>query len=160
MAHVGNDFTAGLFNDGQPSIFPGNIFIAPGSQYPERDPVDNLPAFYARDSGLALDYRVDSAEEIAAMLLAHDSIGLRGGTLVTNPIPEAHALPREIIDNLIEMAIAEMDAAGVRGKETTPFLLQRISELSGGDSLEANRALVVSNARLAAEIAVAYANRS
>ena len=122
--------------------------------------VDNLPAFYARDSGLPLDYRVDNAEQIAGMLVAHDSIGLGNGTLITNPIPEAHALPRETIDGLIETAIEEMDAAGIRGKDTTPFLLKRISELSGGDSLAANRALVINNASLAASIAVAYAGLS
>ncbi len=122
--------------------------------------VEYLPAFYARDSGLPLDYRVNSAGDIAKMLVAHDSIGLGNGTLIANPIPEAHALPRETIDRLIETAIEEMNVAGITGKDTTPFLLQRISELSGGDSLAANRALVVNNARLAAEVAVAYAGLS
>ena len=120
--------------------------------------VDNLPAFYARDSGLPLDYRVDTADEIAAMLAAHDAIGLKNGTLIANPIPAAHALPRESIDRLIETAIEEMEAASIVGKDATPFLLKRISELSGGDSLVANIALVVNNARLAAEVAVAYAS--
>ncbi|MDJ0760676.1 MAG: pseudouridine-5'-phosphate glycosidase [Woeseiaceae bacterium] len=119
--------------------------------------IDNLPAFYARDSGLPLDYRVETAADIAAMLIAHDSIGLNNGTLIANPIPAAHALPRETMDRLINTAIKEMEAAAITGKDATPFLLQRITELSAGDSLAANMALVVNNARLAAEIAVSYA---
>ena len=118
--------------------------------------VDELPAFYARESGLPVDYRVDTAAEIAAMLAAHDRLGLRNGTLITNPIPRAHALPRASIDGLIETALSSMTAAGVTGKDATPYLLQKITELSGGDSLAANRSLVVNNAHLAAEVAVAY----
>ena len=95
--------------------------------------VDRLPAFYARDSGLPLDYRVDSADEVAAILTAHDQI-----------------------DGIIASALSSLDETGVGGKDATPFLLQKISELSGGDSLTANRALVVDNARLAAKIALAY----
>ena len=118
--------------------------------------VDELPAFYARQSGLPLDYRVERAGEIAAILTAHDRLGLQNGTLITNPIPEAHALPRDVIDGMIDTALSSMAAAGIVGKHATPYLLQKITELSGGDSLAANRALVVNNARLAAEIAVAY----
>ncbi|MDJ0917406.1 MAG: pseudouridine-5'-phosphate glycosidase [Woeseiaceae bacterium] len=122
--------------------------------------VDNLPAFYARDSGLPLDYRVDSPADIAAMLVAQDSIGLCNGTLITNPIPAEHALPRETMDRLVDTAISQMEAAAITGKDATPFLLKRITELSGGESLAANMALVINNARLAAEVAVAYASRS
>ena len=120
--------------------------------------VDDLPAFYARESGLPIDYRVEGAEQVAEILAAHDSIGLQNGTLITNPVPEKVAMPRERIDDVIDTALSSLDGAGIGGKDVTPFLLEKITELSGGDSLAANRALVVHNARVAAKIAVAYSS--
>lgn len=116
-----------------------------------------LPAFYTRQSGFSVDYRVDSPEELAAMFSAQRSLGYRGGMLVTNPIPEEFAMPKAVIDAAIEQALAECKAQGVHGKETTPFLLARVVELTGGDSLESNIQLVLNNARLAARTAVELA---
>jgi pseudouridylate synthase len=113
-----------------------------------------LPAFYSRDSGLPLECRLESAEGIAALLQAHWALGL-AGAVVANPIPAEHAMPRERIDAAIRQALADAEAAGIRGKASTPFLLARVSALTGGDSLAANRALVLNNARLAAQLAVA-----
>jgi len=121
---------------------------------------DRLPDFYARDSGLGVDARLDSAAEVARVMRAKWAMGLSGGLVVANPIPEAHALPRAVIDEAIAHALADADAAGVTGKAVTPFLLARVSELTGGDSLRGNIELVLDNARLAADIAVAYAAAS
>ncbi len=117
----------------------------------------SLPAFFSRDSAFGVDYRLDSAAEIAAAMQAKWQLGLGGGLVVANPIPEAHALPRERIDAAIEQALAEAQAQHIAGKAATPFLLQRVNELTGGVSLAANIQLVLNNARLAAAIAVAYA---
>ncbi len=114
-----------------------------------------LPAFYTRRSGFGVDYRVDSPEELAAMFRAQRDLGYRGGMLVTNPIPEAFAMDKAVIDAAIEQALREAAEQGVRGKETTPFLLARVVELTGGDSLESNIQLVLNNARLAAKTAAA-----
>ena len=116
-----------------------------------------LPAFYSRHSGLSVDYEVDTPEEIAEMFYAQQQMGLKGGMLVTNPIPEEYAMDDGVINKAIDQAVAEAEAQGIKGKETTPFLLARVSELTGGDSLESNIRLVYNNARLAAEIAIAYA---
>ena len=116
-----------------------------------------LPAFYTRRSGFDVDYRMDSPEELAAAFKVHNDLGLRGGMLVTNPIPPEYAMPKEVIDKAIDQAIAECTARGIRGKETTPFLLARVAELTGGDSLASNIRLVLSNAALAARVAAAYA---
>ncbi len=116
-----------------------------------------LPAFYSRRSGLEVDYQVDSPEEIARAFHAQRAMGLRGGMLVTNPIPEAYAMDDDVINRAIDQAVAESVAQGVKGKKITPFLLARVAELTGGDSLESNIRLVYNNARLAAETAVAYA---
>ncbi len=116
---------------------------------------DELPAFYARSSSQPVDARVESAIEIAEILSAKRRLGLEGGVIVANPIPEAHALAPEHINDIIDEALALAEERGVRGKDTTPFLLSRIAERSGGDSLAANIALIRNNARLAAEIAVA-----
>lgn len=121
---------------------------------------DVLPAFYTRDSGFAVEYRVDSADEIAAALEAKWRMGLDGGMVIANPIPEAHALDRREIDAEIAAAISEMNTRGISGKDTTPFLLSRIAEATEGRSLEANIRLIHNNASLAAEIAVAYAERA
>ncbi len=117
---------------------------------------DELPAFYTRESGFKVDWRVDDVAELAAALRAKWELGLRGGIVVANPIPIADAMPKAKIDAAIEAALAEAEALGVSGKETTPFLLARIVELTGGDSLESNVRLVLNNARLAALLAVEY----
>ncbi len=118
---------------------------------------DALPAFYTRESGFGVDYRIESPEEVAAALIAKWRMGLRGGLVVANPIPEEHALDRAEIDTHIDAAIAEMNARGITGKDTTPYLLASIAEATEGRSLEANIELVLNNAAVAAEIAAAYA---
>lgn len=125
---------------------------------------DELPAFYSRESGLPVPLRRDSAAEIAAVMRAKwDPAlgvgGLGGGLVIANPIPADAEIPAAEIAGHIETALAEAEAQGIQGKEVTPFLLARLEALSGGVSLEANVALVRNNARLAAEIAVAYAGR-
>ena len=117
---------------------------------------DTLPAFWCRDSGFRVDHRLDTPEEIAALLRAQWALG-NGGVVVANPIPAEHALPRERVDAAIAQALAEAEDRHIRGKDSTPFLLQRVAALTGGDSLAANIALVLDNARLAARIAVAGA---
>ena len=114
-----------------------------------------LPAFYTRQSGFSVDYRVDSPEEIARFIQAQRAMAYPGGLLVTNPIPEQYAMPLEEINAAIDQAIAESKAQGVKGKETTPFLLARVSELTGGESLASNIHLVLNNVRLGAQVAVA-----
>lgn len=120
---------------------------------------DTLPAFYTRESAFPVDYRVDSAAEVAAAMTAKWEMGLDGGMVIAVPIPEQHALDGDEIDAVIEEALAEMARLGISGKETTPFLLGRIAEKTGGKSLEANIQLVINNARVAAEIAVELARR-
>lgn len=114
---------------------------------------DELPAFYTRKSGFGVDYRVDSPEELAAMFRAQRNLGYKGGMLVTNPIPEAYAMDKDVIDAAIEQALKESKEQGIHGKETTPFLLARVVELTGGSSLESNIKLVLNNAELAAKTA-------
>lgn len=116
---------------------------------------DTVPAFYARSSGFPVDYRVDDPAEAARAIRAKFSLGLDGAMIIGNPVPEADALAAEEIDGVIEAAIEEMNERGVTGKDTTPFLLARIAEKTGGRSLEANIALILNNARVAAEIAAA-----
>ena len=116
---------------------------------------DELPAFYTRKSGFSVDYRADSPEELAAMFRAQRALGYRGGMLVTNPIPEQYAMDKEVIDAAIAQALRECGEKGVHGKETTPFLLARVVELTGGESLESNIRLVLNNAALAARTACA-----
>ncbi len=115
---------------------------------------EELPAFYTRQSGFSVDYRVDTPEELAAGFRASRGMGLRGGMLVTNPIPEEFAMPKAVIDQAIDRAIDECQAQGIHGKATTPFLLARVAELTGGDSLASNIRLVYNNAALAARTAV------
>jgi len=117
---------------------------------------DTLPAFYSRCSGFPVDYRVDSAIEVAAAMQIKWEMGLQGGLVVAVPIPEAHALARDEIDDVIDEAVTEMRRQGITGKDTTPFLLARIAERTGGRSLEANIQLVINNARVAAETAVQF----
>ena len=120
---------------------------------------DTLPAFYVRDSGHRLELRADSPDAVASLMHAQWTLGLKGGLVVAHPIPPEHALPRERVDAAIEQALAEAAAAGVEGKASTPWLLARVAELTGGESLRANIALVLANAALAAHIAAAYAAR-
>ena len=115
-----------------------------------------LPAFYSRHSGLQVDYRMDTPEEIAATFLAQRRMGLKGGMLVTNPIPEEYAMDDAVINGAIDQAVRESVEQGIKGKEITPFLLARVSELTGGDSLDSNIQLVFNNARLASAVAAAY----
>ena len=117
---------------------------------------DTLPAFYTRESDFGVDYRIDTPEELAAAFKAGHEMGLKSGMLVTNPIPEEYAMPRAVIDAAIAQAIAECNEKGIKGKETTPFLLARVAELTGGDSLASNIKLVFNNAKVAALTAVAY----
>ena len=114
---------------------------------------DELPAFYTRQSGFGVDYRVDSPKELAALFRAARELGLHGGMLVTNPIPQEYSMPKETIDAAIERALDECAEQGIHGKETTPFLLARVAELTGGESLESNIKLVLNNAALAARTA-------
>lgn len=113
---------------------------------------DTLPAFFTRDSEFPVDYRLNSPLEIARVLHAKWSIGLKGGMVIANPIPDSFAMPRALIDGAIEQALEEASAQGIGGKESTPFLLARVCELTGGDSLTANIQLVLNNARLAAAV--------
>ena len=116
---------------------------------------EELPAFYTGESGFGVDYRLDTPSEIADAFRVKRELGLIGGMLVTNPIPKEYSMPKAIIDAAIDKAVAEAEALGIRGKATTPFLLAKIKELTGGDSLVSNIALVKNNAALAAEIASA-----
>lgn len=118
---------------------------------------DELPAFYTRHSCFGVDYRIDTPEELAAAFNAKIDCGLRGGMLVTNPIPEEYSMPKDIIDAAINQALREMEAQGIHGKQCTPFLLAKVKDLTGGDSLAANIQLVLNNARLAARTAAAMA---
>ena len=116
-----------------------------------------LPAFYTRQSGFQVDYRIDTVEELAAAFKAQNELGMKGGMLVTNPIPEEYAMPLETINAAIDQAIAEAEEKGIKGKETTPFLLARVAELTGGNSLASNIRLVYNNAKIAAQTAAVYA---
>jgi pseudouridine-5'-phosphate glycosidase len=114
---------------------------------------EELPAFYTRKSGFKVDYRIDTPEELAAAFRAKLEMGLRGGMLVTNPIPEEYSMDPDRINAAIDQAIAECNEKGIKGKDTTPFLLSRIKDITGGDSLDSNIQLVLNNARLAARTA-------
>ena len=118
---------------------------------------NELPAFYTRHSGFGVDYRADSPAELAAMFTAQRELGLKGGMLVTNPIPEEYSMDKAVIDAAIEQALKEAAEAGIKGKETTPFLLAKVVELTGGNSLDSNIQLVLNNARLAAKTAAELA---
>ena len=117
---------------------------------------EELPAFYTSHSGLKVDYRVDSPKEIAMIMKEKRDHHLEGGILVTNPIPSQFAMDDKVINDAINAAIKEADELGIKGKETTPFLLKKIVELTGGDSLESNIQLVLNNAKLGALIAKEY----
>ena len=121
---------------------------------------DELPAFYTRRSGFGVDYRVDSPEELAAVFAAQRGLDYPGGMLVTNPIPEEYAMDKEVIDAAIEKALAAAKAEGIHGKETTPYLLAKVVELTGGESLESNIRLVLNNAAVAARTAACLAEKA
>ena len=114
---------------------------------------DELPAFYTRKSGFCVDYRLDTPAELAAAFHAQREMGLKGGMLVTNPIPEEYSMDADVINAAIDQAVAECKAQGIHGKATTPFLLARIKDITGGDSLDSNIQLVFNNARLASKTA-------
>ncbi len=116
---------------------------------------DQLPAFWSRDSGLAAPLRLDTAQEIADHARVRHQLGLTGGTLITNPVPHQYEIPSDVISTIIDQALQDADEQGVKGKEVTPFLLSRMLELTDGKSLETNIQLVLNNARLAADIAIA-----
>lgn len=115
---------------------------------------DELPAFFTRKSGIKLGIRMDSAEEVARALKAKNDLGLTGGMLVVNPIPEEYSMDEDVINTAIDKAIIEADERGIKGKDVTPFLLDRIQRITGGESLASNIELVLNNARVASQIAV------
>jgi pseudouridylate synthase len=116
---------------------------------------DAFPAFYRRDSGLHLDQRIDGIEALARAVAAHFELGTGGGVVIANPIPEAHELPREIYERALRAALAEADRADVKGRNVTPFLLERLRVLTDGASVTSNRALLRNNAAVAGKLAVA-----
>ncbi|NCB62965.1 MAG: pseudouridine-5'-phosphate glycosidase [Clostridia bacterium] len=113
-----------------------------------------LPAFYTRKSGFEVDYRLDTPAELAEAFHAGQELGLEGGMLVTNPIPEEYSMDPAVINAAIEKAVADAKVKGIHGKETTPFLLAAIKDITGGDSLDSNIKLVFNNAALASKTAV------
>ncbi|MBP3891198.1 MAG: pseudouridine-5'-phosphate glycosidase [Solobacterium sp.] len=119
---------------------------------------DTLPQFFTRESEYKLNLRLDSVEEIAEMIRAKEELGLSGGVLITNPIPEEYSMDKKYIDEKINEAVEKADEAGIVGKDITPFLLKTIVEETEGKSLAANIQLVYNNAKVAAQLAVAYAN--
>lgn len=118
---------------------------------------DALPAFWSRDGGLPAPLRMDTAEEIVTFLRVRESLGLDGGVLVAQPVPEADEIGKAEMNVFIERAIGEADEQGIVGKAVTPWLLSRIVELSDGRSLRTNRALILNNASFAGQLAVAHA---
>ena len=117
-----------------------------------------MPAFYTQTSAYEVDYSLDSAASIAQALYAKWNMGLAGGVVVANPIPEAYAMDPDAIEQVIAQAIVEMQQQGIHGKQSTPFLLSKIAQVTQGESLAANIQLVLNNARLGANIAVELAN--
>ena len=115
-----------------------------------------LPAFYTRKSGFGVDYELDTPEELAKAFKVQHELGLKGGMLVTNPIPEEFAMDFDVINRAIDEAIAQSVKDGIHGKASTPYLLAKVKDLTGGDSLESNIRLVFNNAALAAKTAAAY----
>ena len=117
---------------------------------------EELPAFYTSHSGLKVDYKINDAKEAALIMREKEVNELQGGILITNPIPDEYAMDKETIDNAINKALKMMNEQGIKGKETTPFLLKTIVELTGGESLESNINLVLNNAAVGAEIIKEY----
>ena len=118
---------------------------------------DELPAFYCRESGFGVDYRVDTPEELAATIKAKHDMGVHGGILVGNPIPKQYEMPKAMADRAIDIAVKMAEENGIKGKQLTPFLLALVKEMTGGMSLDSNIQLVYNNARVAAKTAVALA---
>ncbi|MEU6133608.1 pseudouridine-5'-phosphate glycosidase [Nocardioides sp. NPDC047086] len=118
---------------------------------------DEFPAFYSRSSGFAAPLRIDGADEAAAVMKANWDLGLPSGLVIANPVPAADEIPAEVIGKHIDQALADADARGIHGKDITPFLLARIVELTGGDSLATNIALVRDNAAFGAQMAASHA---
>jgi len=118
---------------------------------------DRFPAFYSRDSGLGVDARLDTPEAVARVMHAKWDLELGGGLVIANPVPAAFEMPRDVMERAIDQAVEEARAQGIGGKALTPFLLARINALTDGESLDSNVELVLNNARLAAQVAVAYA---
>ena len=119
----------------------------------------DFPAFYVRESGLSVDHRFDTVDDLAAAVRNHFQLGLGTGVVVANPIPLEHELPRAEYEQALEHAVAEAAEMKVRGRLLTPFLLDRLAELTGGKTVAANLALLRNNARAAAELAVALARQ-
>lgn len=115
---------------------------------------DWLPAFYTRESNYRVNYRLDTPKEIADLLKTKWDLGLSGGVVIANPIPQAYSMDHKIIDEAIEKALIEAKEKNIEGQDVTPFLLAKIKEITGGDSLASNIELVYHNARLAAQIAI------
>lgn len=114
---------------------------------------EEFPAFYTRQSGFKVNYRLDTPEQIGSMIKTKWELGLNGGVIVANPIPEEFSMDKSVIDKAIEEALAKADANGIKGKEVTPFLLAEIKNITGGSSLDSNIKLVLNNAKLAAQTA-------
>ncbi|MBC2852657.1 pseudouridine-5'-phosphate glycosidase [Cetobacterium sp. 2G large] len=115
-----------------------------------------LPAFYTRKSGFKVDYKMDTPEQIAKTLKAKWDVNLKGGVVIANPIPEEFAMDFDTITNAINNAVAEAEEKGIKGKDSTPFLLAKVKDITKGKSLESNIQLVFNNAKLASEIAKNY----
>lgn len=119
---------------------------------------DCLPGFFSRDTEFGVGVRMDDPSLIARAMKASRTLGLKSGMVIANPVPEPFAVPREVVDLAIEQALAEASAEGVTGKQVTPFLVSQINVLTGGSSAVASVQLGLNNAKLAAEIALAYAS--
>jgi pseudouridine-5'-phosphate glycosidase len=115
-----------------------------------------LPAFYSRESGFNLDYAMETPEDIAKLIHAKWNLGLKGGVVIANPIPKAFSMDSNVINSVIDQAILDANQDGIKGKDTTPYLLSKVKEITKGQSLDANLELVYNNAKLAAQIAKNY----
>lgn len=118
-----------------------------------------LPAFYTKKSKFKVDYTVNTPQELAEMIYVRDALNLKGGMLVTNPIPDEYSMDEAYIDEAIEKALDKAKKLGIKGKETTPFLLKEVKEVTGGESLKANVRLVLNNATLASKVACALSEK-
>ncbi len=118
---------------------------------------EELPAFYTTHSGFKVDYKIDTVEEMALALHTKWALNLKGGVMIANPIPDAYSMDPKVIDTAILEALRQQNEAGIKGKESTPFLLAKVKELTGGDSLDSNIQLVYNNAKVGAQIAVQLA---
>ena len=121
---------------------------------------DELPAFYSRNSGFGVDYRCDTLDEIATLLSSKEKLCLRGGMVITNPVPHIHSMDPDKVNKIVQQVELEVADLGITGKNVTPHMLARIEELTTGESLQTNVQLILENARLAAEIAIALANKN